>query len=128
MKFEAHNPAAIIKPASRYAQGVSVDGASRWLLVSGQVGVSPEGEVGADTRAQTRRCFQNIEGVLQDAGMGIHNLVKITAYITSADDVSIYREERDLAMDGHECASTLLVIDALASPHWKVEIEAVAAA
>jgi enamine deaminase RidA (YjgF/YER057c/UK114 family) len=127
MKLEIHNPAAIVQPASRYSQGVSVDGAQRWLLISGQVGASPAGEVAADARAQTRRCFDNIEGVLQDAGMGVGNLVKITAFVTSVDHVATFREVRDEVMDGHLCASTLLVVDALANAHWMVEIEAVAA-
>ena len=55
------------------------------------------------------------------------NLVKVTAYVTDASLAPLYRETRDQMLDGYECASTLLVISALAHPDWVVEIEAVAA-
>lgn len=128
MKMQLHNPPGMNRPASRYAHGVSVGGASRWLLVSGQMGLLPDGALAGDSEAQMRRCFQNIITVLEDAGMGVDNLVKITAFVTDAGDVASFRGIRDQMLGGHECASTLLVVNGLASPDWKVEIEAVAAA
>jgi enamine deaminase RidA (YjgF/YER057c/UK114 family) len=107
---------------------MSVTGATRWLEVSGQVGIDPDGTPAGDSAAQMKRCFQNIIAVLQDAGMVVGNLVKITAFITSADDVALFRSVRDEMLAGHVCASTLLVVSALANPAWSVEIEAVAAA
>jgi enamine deaminase RidA (YjgF/YER057c/UK114 family) len=127
MKLTTHVPASVGKPASRFAHGVSVDGAARWLHISGQVGRELDGSVSGDTRAQMRRCLSNIIAVLEDAGMGIPNLVKLTVFITNAQDVALFRETRDQMLDGHLCASTLLVVSALASPDWTVEIEAVAA-
>ena len=59
--------------------------------------------------------------------MGIPNLVKLTVFITSAQDVALFRDIRDQMLEGHLCASTLLVVSALASPDRTVEIEAVAA-
>lgn len=128
MKFQTHVPDSIGKPASRFAHGVSVEGATRWLHISGQVGRERDGSSSGDSRAQLRRCFDNIIAVLEDAGMGIPNLVKLTVFITDARDVGLFREIRDQMLGGHLCASTLLVVSALASPDWAVEIEAVAAA
>ena len=107
--------------------GVRVENASRWLHVSGQVGRLPDGALAGDTRAQTRACFENIRAVLADAGMGTGNLVKLTAFITEPDAVGTFREVRDEMLEGHVCASTLLVVSALAHPDWTVEIEAIAA-
>ena len=127
MNARVHNPAGITQPASRYAQGVSVSGAARWLHVSGQLGLAADGTLAGDSAAQMRRCFENIIAVLADAGMGVGNLVKLTAFLTSAEDVALFRTVRDEMLAGHLCASTLLVVSALASPQWSVEIEAVAA-
>ena len=128
MNVTRHNPASSVRPASSYVQGVAVEGAARWLTISGQVGLDPDGGLAGDTGAQMRRCFANLRAVLADAGMDLTNLVKITAFITEPHAVATFREVRDEALDGHLCASTLLVVQALAHPDWTVEVEAVAAA
>lgn len=127
MQLKTHVPASIGKPASHFAHGVSVDGAQRWLHISGQVGREADGSLSGDTPAQMRRCFDNIIAVLDDAGMSVQNLVKLTVFLTDTKDVALFRDTRDEMLDGHLCASTLLVVSALASPDWTVEIEAVAA-
>ena len=128
MKATVHNPAGGPQPASNYAQGLGVSEASRWLVVSGQVGVTAEGTLLPDTESQMQRCFENIFLVLADAGMDASNIVKLTVFLVDAQDVPAYRGVRDEMMQGHTAASTLLVVNALAHPQWKVEIEAIAAA
>ncbi|MFT5174643.1 MAG: 2-iminobutanoate/2-iminopropanoate deaminase [Gammaproteobacteria bacterium] len=128
MRIRTSNPSAIAAPASAFVHGVLVQEATTWLVISGQVGVDASGKLAGDTRAQTRRCFQNIFEVLHDNGMTVANLVKITVLLTSTDGTPIFREVRDEMLAGHLCASTLQVISALAHPDWSVEIEAIAAA
>jgi 2-iminobutanoate/2-iminopropanoate deaminase len=128
MKLQISNPDTIVSPASGYAQAVAVHDASRWLVISGQVGLDPDGQLVGDTRAQIQRCFRNIIEVLHANDMQVANLVKITAFLTSTDGTPAFREVRDELLAGHVCASTLLVIGALAHPDWTVEIEAIAAA
>lgn len=128
MNVTRHSPDTIAPPSSNFTMGVAVEDAARWLHVSGQVGRTPDGDIAGDTRAQTRACFENIIAVLADADMGVTDLVKITAFITEPEAVAVFREVRDELLEGHVCASTLLVVSALAHPDWTVEIEAVAAA
>ena len=40
------NPAGMAQPASRYSQGVEVPPNARWLHISGQIGVGPDGRCG----------------------------------------------------------------------------------
>ena len=89
MNSKTHNPDSITRPASNYVQGVSVTDATHWLHISGQVGANPDGSLAGDIHAQMRRCFENILAVLEDADMSTRNLVKITAFITNADDTSL---------------------------------------
>ena len=123
-----HNPGTIAPAFSRYSLGVEAAAAARWLYVSGQVGVNPDGSFADGPEAQMEAAWRNVLAILDSAGMGAGDLVKVTAYLTRAEDIGFYREVRDRMLGGAEPASTLLVISALAHPDWLVEIEAVAAA
>ena len=123
-----HNPGAIAPAFSRYSLGVEAPAAARWLFVSGQVGVNPDGSFADGPTAQMEAAWRNVLAILEAAGMGAGDLVKVNAYLTRAEDTGAYREVRDRMLAGAEPASTLLVITALAHPDWLVEIEAVAAA
>ena len=123
-----HDPNTIHPAFSDYALGTEVRGDARWLHVSGQVGVEKDGTLAVGPEAQMARAFANIEEILKAAEMTKQHLVKITVFLTRTEDVALYRQARDQFLEGHRCASTLLVISALAHPDWLVEIEAVAAA
>lgn len=122
------NPPTAPKPFSKYSQGVEVEPGKRWLHISGQVGVSPDGTLAATVEGQHEQCWKNVLALLTAAGMGPHDLVKITIFVTTPDQTAISRQVRDRHLAGAEPASTLLVVAGLATPDLKVEIEAVAAA
>ncbi|MFQ5765696.1 MAG: RidA family protein [Rhodospirillales bacterium] len=126
--LKPHKPDTLHPPFSAYSPGMEADGAKRWLMISGQVGVAKDGAVAAGAEAQMAECWAHILEILASAGMAKENLVKVTGYLTDAADVGLFRDARDRVLDGHEPASTLVVVAALANPDWMVEIEAVAAA
>lgn len=123
-----HNPSTIAPAFSSYSLGVEAAAGARWLHVSGQVGVAPDGSLAEGAEAQMETAFQNILAILGAAGMGPHDLVKVTVFLTRREDIGLYREVRDRMLAGATPASTLLVISGLADPDWLVEIEAIAAA
>ena len=123
-----HNPNTIAAAFSSYSLGVEAPAQARWLHVSGQVGVAPDGSLAEGPEAQMETAFRNILAILGSAGMGPHDLVKVTVFLTRSEDVGLYRGVRDRMLAGATPASTLLIISALASPDWLVEIEAIAAA
>ena len=123
-----YNPAAVPPPFSRYSQAVEAPAGARWLHVSGQVGVLPDGTMAEGAAAQMEAAWRNVLAVLEAAGMGPGDLVKVTAFLTRPEDTGLYRQVRDRLLEGAEPASTLIVVAALAHPDWMVEIEAVAAA
>lgn len=127
MKLQLSNPQSIVAPAPGYSQAVLVENATRWLTISGQVGVKPDGTLAGDIDAQIRQCFANIMQVLSAHALTTTSLVKISVFLTDANAVSNFREIRNEMLSGHECASTLLVVSALANPDFQVEIEATAA-
>ena len=122
-----HNPKTAPAAFSNYAVAAGAPGAARWIHVSGQVGITPDGVLGEGFEAQCEQAFRNIIAILESAEMGVENIVKVTVFLTRQEDTPHYRAIRDKVLGGHLAASTLLVISGLASPDWLVEIEAVAA-
>lgn len=118
------NPDDAPKPTSAYAQGVLVSAAGRRLVISGQVGVRPDGTLCEGMRAQTEQLFANLRAVLRGAGMDVPDLVKIVTYCTRPDEIGVVREVRAAFLGAHTPASTFLIVPALANPGYLIEIEA----
>jgi enamine deaminase RidA (YjgF/YER057c/UK114 family) len=123
-----HNPATVAPPFSRYSHGVEAPDNARWLVISGQVGVTAEGKVLDGAKAQIEQAWRNLLNVLQAAGMGPHDLVKVTIFLVDRAHLQLLRNTRDAMLEGAAPASTLLFVAGLASPDWLVEIEGIAAA
>jgi enamine deaminase RidA (YjgF/YER057c/UK114 family) len=122
MKFL--NPSDAPAPASRYSQGVLVPANARRLVISGQIGMTKDGKVLDGIEAQLRQTWQNILAVLREGGMSVTDLVKITSFVTDPKAVAVTRQVRDEVLQGHQPASTFLVVAGLAMPALLCEIEA----
>jgi enamine deaminase RidA (YjgF/YER057c/UK114 family) len=126
--LKAHNPRTVAAPFSRYSHGVEAPAAARWLHISGQVGVAPDGTVRHGAEAQIEQAWRNVLAILETAGMRPRDLVNVTTFLTDRAHLQTSREIRDRMLQGAEPASTLLIVSGLASAEWLVEIEAIAAA
>jgi enamine deaminase RidA (YjgF/YER057c/UK114 family) len=127
MAIQLHNPANIAPPFSCYSHGASAPAGARWLYVSGQVGVTPEGYVPDDPKEQIALAWDNLLAVLSDAGMSVSDLVKVDGFITRPDLVPFFRHEREQRFAGHAAATTMVIVAGLAESNLLVEIRAVAA-
>jgi enamine deaminase RidA (YjgF/YER057c/UK114 family) len=125
--IKSHTPPGVAAPAALYVHGMEVPDNARWLFISGQIGVHPDGRPGADAREQAELIWRNIAAILKSAGMELNDIVKVTTYSTSAQHLPALREVRERVLAGHLPASTLLVISGLARPELLVEVEAYAA-
>lgn len=122
------NPSGAPQPQSRYSQAALVEGEGRRLVVSGQVGLRPDGSLVREAEAQIDQALANLGAILAAHGMGPGNIVKMTVFVTEAALVGAWRSRRDAFLQGHAPASTLLIVAGLASPDFKVEVEAEAVA
>lgn len=70
-----------------YSQALKVDG-GRTLYCSGQVGLDPaSGElVHGGFEAQARQVLANLKAVVEEAGMGLSDAVKLTVYVVDLAD------------------------------------------
>jgi enamine deaminase RidA (YjgF/YER057c/UK114 family) len=127
--LKSYNPSTVAPPFSRYSHGVEAPANARWLHISGQVGVKPDGRVAEGAEAQMEQAWRNLFALLEAAGMTRRDLIKVTAFLTvDAADVGLFRRVRDRLLEGAAPASTLILVAGLANPEWLVEIEATAAA
>jgi 2-iminobutanoate/2-iminopropanoate deaminase len=113
------------EPISHYTDAVR---AGRLLFVSGCIAVDDRGRlVGADDVVeQARQVFRNLGAVLEAAGAGFADVVKVTVYLTDIADRAAINPVRRAVFGDVRPASTLVEVSALAVPGAKVEIEAVA--
>ncbi len=122
-----YNPDSIAPPAGAYSHAIEVPAGARRLYVSGQVGVAPDGTLGADAGEQARIIWDNIASILAEAEMGMADLVKVTAYLTDPADLPAYAKGRGGILGDARPCSTLVYVPALVKPEWKVEVEVIAA-
>ncbi len=115
-----------------FSQAIEVTGGERVLYCAGQTSTSPDGVTlyVDDMAAQCGQALDNLETVLEQAGMTLANVVRINYFVLSVDQffaegVAVAAER---LADAGAPASTLLAISHLHDPDLLIEIEATAVA
>ena len=122
------NPASIAPPAAMYSHSVEIPPNAKWLVTAGQVGVTPDGVVPEGFEAQHDQIWQNTVAILNDAGFGVEDIVRLNVYSTDPAGLQFLKVHREKYLDpGHTPASTWVVVSQLANPQWVVEMETIAA-
>jgi 2-iminobutanoate/2-iminopropanoate deaminase len=121
------NPKAIHPPFANYAHGVEIAAGARVVFCSGQLGIGSDGVIPEDVESQARLCFRAIAAILNEASMSLDDLIRLNAYVASAQYLSGYMKVRDEFVSNPPPASTLMIVQGFARPEFKVEVEAVAA-
>jgi 2-iminobutanoate/2-iminopropanoate deaminase len=113
------------EPISHYTDAVR---AGDLLFVSGCVPVDEQGALvgGDDVVEQARQVFRNVGAVLEAAGAGFADVVKVTVFLTDVDDRARINPVRQEVFGDARPASTLIEVSRLAIPGAKLEVEAVA--
>lgn len=115
-----------------FNQGELVSGHTRTLYISGQTAMSPDGKPqhDGDIAAQLTLSIDNLEAVLDEAGMSLADLVRLNVYTTDVD--LLFRHYGVLAARlgaaGAAPATTMLGVTRLAIPGQLVELEGTAVA
>ena len=114
--------------AAGFSQAWRVEGADSILFVSGQAPISADGQLvgDGDFDAQVRQVFENLRAVLDEAGMGLDAIVKLTVFLTEMGRLRDYTRIKGEFFAGKQPASTAVGITALARPEMMVEVEAIA--
>jgi 2-iminobutanoate/2-iminopropanoate deaminase len=126
-QLERINPQGLSTPQT-YSHIIK---AGKLIFIAGQVGAGADGKVvGPGMREQTEQVLRNLQTALKSQGLDFSHVAKITIFTTNitefrAQDVADVRAK---FFGANRPASTLVQIQALASPDLKIEIEAIAVA
>jgi 2-iminobutanoate/2-iminopropanoate deaminase len=118
------NPETIHQPLAGYSHQVEISGDERLLILAGQVGMQPDGRLPEEAADQLDVALTNVMRNLEAAGMAAQDLVKLIFYLV--EEIEPARRGAVLGehLAGHAPAMTLVYVAALATPAYKVEIDA----
>jgi enamine deaminase RidA (YjgF/YER057c/UK114 family) len=126
-KLEKINPPGLSKPAPGTYTHIVKSG--KMLFIAGQTPINAEGKIiGATMKDQLEQVMANLLIALKSQGADFSHVAKTTTYVTS---VSEFRTPEVAAVRTKYVgqsppANTLVQIQQLADPAYKVEIEAIA--
>lgn len=127
-RFRNPPPDKVHPPVARYSHWVEVGHGMRWMVLSGQVGIRPDGQVPEDALEQLEVALENVRQNLFDGNMQVEDVVKLTIYLVGDVDPDRRRAVLDQWLAGHVPTMTVVYVAGLASPAYRVEVEAWAAA
>lgn len=125
--LERDNPRGLSRPAPGTYTHVVKSG--KLLFIAGQTGVDAGGKVaGPGMKEQTEQVFANLAAALKAHGADFSHVAKTTTFVTSIQE---FRSPEVAAVrakyvGANPPANTLVQIQQLADPAYKVEIEAIA--
>jgi 2-iminobutanoate/2-iminopropanoate deaminase len=71
------------KALGPYSQGVKV---GNLVFTSGQLGLTPAGDLPETIEEQTRQALENIQAILKEAGTDMSKVVKTVVYLADVED------------------------------------------
>ena len=100
-----------------------------WLFISGQIPIDKDGNIVGknDVKLQTIQVYEIIQGMLNELGYSLENIIKLTTFYVNSDDFPIIAEVRKSYFNkGHLASSSAFCVSALAHSEALVEVEAIA--
>ncbi|MEE6260631.1 RidA family protein [Plantactinospora sonchi] len=126
-KFRNPPPELVHPPIAGFHHQAEV-GAMRWLVLSGQFGIRPDGHVPEDQIEQLAIALENVRQNLFSADLQVKDVVKLTIYLVGDVDMDRLRVELASWLGKHEPTLTILFVAGLVGPSFRVQVDALAAA
>jgi 2-iminobutanoate/2-iminopropanoate deaminase len=117
------NAPAAIGP---YVQGVDL---GSMIITSGQIPVNPKtGEVPEDVAAQARQSLENVQAIVESAGLKVGDIVKTTVFVKDLNDFATVNATYEAFFTEHNATfpARSCVEVARLPKDVKIEIEAIA--
>ncbi len=111
-------------PLAAYSHQIEITGPERMLVIAGQVGMAPDGDIPDDPLEQLGIAIDNVGRNLEAAGMDFGDLVRVTTYLVGEWDADARRQLVAQRLAPHQPCMTLLYVAGLASPKLLVELDA----
>ena len=122
-----HNPEDLYPQYESYSHAMEVSSGSRLLIISGLNGYLADGKSMPETfEEQGEIIWKHLGTILESAQMGYQNLVSIRFYLASPEFDEANVRLRKKYLGNHQPVLTVICCQLL-DPHWKLEVEAMAA-
>ena len=95
------------------------------VYTSGQIGLTPSGEMVQGIEAQTRQVLENLKAILKNAGSGFDKVVKTTIFLSDMDNFGIVNGIYAEFFGEHKPARSTVAVKSLPKEAL-VEIECIA--
>lgn len=105
-----------------YSQAICVNG---MVYTSGQIGLTPSGEMVQGIEAQTRQVLENLKAILKNAGSGFDKVVKTAIFLSDMDNFGIVNGIYAEFFGEHKPARSTVAVKSLPKEAL-VEIECIA--
>lgn len=122
-EISTDNAPAAIGP---YVQGVDL---GSMIITSGQIPVDPKtGNVADDIAAQTRQSLDNVQAIVEAAGLKVGDIVKTTVFVKDLNDFATVNATYEAFFSEHQASfpARSCVEVARLPKDVKIEIEAIA--
>jgi len=103
--------------------GLAHGGVFKRLLIAGQVGADPLGNVPADFEAQAELAFDNFLAVIDAAQLGIGDVIRIGVFVTAPGSLAIFNQVRERKLGSATPVLSYVEIAGLGDPRWLISIE-----
>lgn len=127
MSIHFSNPAGVLPPLGLYSHVAVVPAGTELIVLSGQLGVRPDGSTPDNIAEQADQVFANIVALLRSQGLEPSSIVKLTTFMVAGHDGDAVRAARIKHLGAHRPASTAVFVSQLVDSAWFVEVEAIAA-
>ena len=117
----------VARQIGNYSDAVEAKPNLRWLMTSGTPGLSEAGKLPVDITGQAELAWEHLIRMLERAGMTVADVVKVTQYLTRAEDIPAYVKVRSRFLGDARPAFMLVVVSQLVRPEFLVEVEIIAA-
>lgn len=122
-EISTDNAPAAIGP---YVQGVDL---GSMIITSGQIPVDPKtGNVASDIAAQTHQSLENVQAIVEAAGLKVGDIVKTTVFVKDLNDFATVNATYEAFFSEHQASfpARSCVEVARLPKDVKIEIEAIA--
>lgn len=129
MSKEFINPSTHFSSDRAYSKAIKFDiGDSKILFIAGQISKNETGEVVGlgDYTKQTEYIFEKLGMILEEAGMGLNDLVKVNIYVTDMREFDKVSIVRDKFLRDSKPVSTAVAVNGTVTNGCDVEIDGIA--
>lgn len=122
----------VAEPVGLYSHAVVGPAGGTLLAVAGQLAVAAEGsQVPEAVEEQFGQVMKSLAEILRQAGGSLQDVLNFRTYLVDPDDIERFYAARERVWptyfpEGVYPANTLLVVQRLVRPEYKIEIEALA--